>query len=87
MSTDETKVAPPELDYILQSCRAVAERRYADALFLLKEGLRENVGVAERINSLELITLLRALVTIIESNAEEDFGIRLPEAEDGIQRP
>jgi hypothetical protein len=77
MSSEKNKEVPPELEYVLQSCRAVSERRYEDALFLLKEGLRENVAVADRIDTGELITLFRTLVTVIESSAEQDFGIRL----------
>ena len=76
MSTQNTKEVPSELEYILRSCKAVSERRYGDALLLLKEGLRENIGVAEQIETAELITLLRTLVIVIESSLEEDFGIR-----------
>ena len=76
MSTQNTKEVPSELEYILQSCKAVSEQRYGDALLLLKEGLRENIGLAEQIETAELITLLRTLVIVIESSLEEDFGIR-----------
>ena len=76
MSSEDNKDVPPELEYILQSCKAVSERRYGDALLLVKEGLRENIGVAEQIETAELITLLRTLVVVIESSLEEDFGIR-----------
>ena len=77
MSSEHTGNVPPELQYILESCKAVAERRYEDALQLVKEGLRENVGVADRLDTAELITLFRTLVTVIESTAGEDFGIKL----------
>lgn len=81
MTSENTKDVPPELEYIFQSCRAVSERRYGDALLLVKEGLRENIGVAEKIETAELITLLRTLVIVIESSLEEDFGITVrPEA-------
>lgn len=74
MSSD-TKEIPPELAYILESCKAVAEKRYADALVLVREGLRENVAIADRIESAELITLFRTLVTVIESTAARELSM------------
>jgi hypothetical protein len=68
--SENTKI-PPELEYILESCKAVEEKRYKEALLLLKEGLRENVGISEQIDTGELITLLRTLVAVIESSIEE----------------
>lgn len=74
MSSD-TKEILPELEYILKSCKAVAEKRHADALVLLRAGLRENMGIADSIDTAELITLLRTLVTVIESTAGRELGL------------
>src|SRR6266850_8452709 len=69
---DNSKIAP-ELEYILKSCKAIRNGRYEDSLQLLKEGLRENFGIAEKIDPAEFITLLRALVTVIEVKFETDI--------------
>lgn len=69
---DNAKIAP-ELEYILKSCKAVTNGRYDDSLQLLREGLRENFGIAGKIDSAEFITLLRALVTVIEVKFEKDM--------------
>jgi hypothetical protein len=64
---------PPELDYIMQACRAVSKDKYQEALGLVKEGLRENSGIAEQIDTSLFITLLRALVVELEIRSEEHF--------------
>jgi len=80
MDVNGTKETPAELKYILECCKAFHEKRYEDALLLLKEGLRENVGIADKIETAELITMFRTLVTVIESSLDSDFGIELRKA-------
>lgn len=75
MSSD-TKEIPPELEYIFQSCKAVAEKRHADALILVREGLRENMAIVDQIDTAELITLFRTLVTVIESTVGRELGLK-----------
>ena len=60
MSEDQELKIPPELDYIMQACRAVSTDRLHDALWLMKEGLRESSGIAEQIDTSLFIALLRA---------------------------
>jgi len=74
MTKDQDIQIPPELDYIMEACRAVSKNRYQDALWLLKEGLRENSGIADRIDTALFIALLRALIVELEVRAEEHFG-------------
>ena len=74
MSVNEELNIPPELNYIMQACRAVSKERYPDALLLVKEGLRENSGIAEQLDAPLFIALLRALVVELEIRAEEHFG-------------
>ena len=74
MSVDQELKIPPELDYIMQACRAVSKDKLQDALWLMKEGLRENSGIAEQIDTSLFIALLRALVVDLEIRSEEHFG-------------
>lgn len=66
MSIEAPLEIPAELAYITDAGRAVSVKRYREALSILKEGLRENSGMAERIDTAMLIALLRALVVEIE---------------------
>ena len=77
MTVDEEPNIPPELDYIMQAWRAVSNDKYQEALWLLKEGLRENSGIAEQIDTSLFIALLRALIVELEIKAEEQFGPRM----------
>lgn len=77
MTVDQEPNIPPELDYIMQAWRAVSKDKYQDALWLLKEGLRENSGIAEQIDTSLFIALLRALIVELEIKAEDHFGSRV----------
>jgi hypothetical protein len=77
MTVDQEPNIPPELDYIMQAWRAVSKDKYQDALWLLKEGLRKNSGIAEQIDTSLFIALLRALIVELEIKAEEHFGSRV----------
>lgn len=74
MTTDQDLQIPPELDYITQACRAVSKANYGNAISLLKEGLRENSGIAEKLDIALFIALLRALVVELEIKFEELHG-------------
>ena len=65
---------PPELDYIIQACRAVSSGDYREAISLMKEGLRETSGIAETVDTSLFVALLRTLVVDIELRADRDLG-------------
>jgi len=64
-----------QLDYLIQCCVAIKERRYEDVLHLLKTGLSENSQNSEQIDTDQLINRLLAVVLSIESSLEKDFGL------------
>ncbi|HKO61197.1 MAG TPA: hypothetical protein VJV03_08570 [Pyrinomonadaceae bacterium] len=66
MSIEAPLEIPSELAYITDAGRAISVKRYREALSILKEGLRENSGMPERIDIEMFIALLRALVVEIE---------------------
>ena len=81
MTVDQEPNIPPELDYIMQAWRAVSNDKYQDALWLLKEGLRENSGIAEQIDTSLFIALLRSLIVELEIKAKKHFGQRVERSE------
>lgn len=78
MRVDEELKIPTELEYIMQACRAVSKNRFQDALFLMKDGLRETSGIAEQMDTSLFIALLRGLLVELELKAEEHYGPLTP---------
>ena len=66
MSIETPLEIPKELEYIPDAGRAISVKRYREALSILKEGLRENSGMTETLDTAMFIALLRALVVEIE---------------------
>jgi hypothetical protein len=68
--------ASPELKYILECSKALADKRYEEAMLIFQKGLVESEQQADRIRVSELITLLRFLLLEIELNLGADFAVR-----------
>ncbi len=75
MNADQELQVPPELEYIIDACRAVSKEDYLNALLLMKEGLRECSGIAETLDTSLLIALLRTLVVELELRSEKNFAL------------
>jgi len=70
--------SPPELDpllsYFSECERAIRERRYANALFILEGGLREIYFSPESINYKSLISHFMDLIGILKLSLEQNLG-------------
>ena len=65
----------PQLKYIEDSLEALSQRRYADALRMLDEGLNEHLTSSAPIDARLLAKRLSTLITYLEFRLQEDFGI------------